>query len=325
MYAKPSTLFQVLDAQQCLFAKRGGPPIRANLAYNPMAEFDDAVLGRIASDLNAALRDGKRQIRDHVRARPTVPYGPQQSSAAQDVIAALALVDRAFSGCRLSDPLRHCDCCKDPALIARLQATPRDAISEDDMAAVAGSLLYTLGEVADLAYFVPRFCSDSIVSPLYDVDAVFARIRRAGFDEWPDAQKDSVRRFLLAHWRFALLFEPRRGLSAMTDPWLVTLDCIASVYDIEYALNVWETTNTESADARLLELLDCLQVWDDSVRIAGVGDYGENAGPYAKLSRWLRSPAMEARINAALESLRATDSDTAARIDSVLGDLRRLP
>jgi len=251
-------------------------------------------------------------------------YSADQGSAAQAVIAALVRVGDAFSANRLSDPISYCDCCTDPALIARLATTARDDVSDDDMAAVAGSLLYTLGEDYDFAYFMPRFCSDSLGSPPYDVDAVFARFERAGFVDWPDAQKNSVRSFLLAHWRFSLLCEPRRNVSHLSDPWLVTLDSIASAGVIEDALTTWDATNTESADARLLELLDHLDVGDAAISIIGVGGYAENAEAYDTLSRWLRSPAVWARIGAVLESSRAADRNAGERIDGVLAALRQL-
>jgi hypothetical protein len=289
-----------------------------------MKGYDDAFLGRMANQVGETLRNLKRQVRE-LGSIPLEPaYSAEQESAAQTVIAALACVDDVFSGNRLSDPLLYCECCTDPAFIARLTTTARDDLSEDDIASVAGSLLYTLGETADLAYFVPRFCGDSLGSPLYDVDAIFARFPHAGFDEWPEAQQSSVRSFLLAHWRFSLLFEPRRNLSELTDPWLVTFDSIASVGDIEDALRTWETTITESADARFLELLDRLNVGDNAISISGVGGYPENAEAYEKLGRWLRSLAVWPRIGAVLESSRATDRDAAERIDGVLAALNRL-
>jgi hypothetical protein len=249
-------------------------------------------------------------------------YSPEQESAAQAVIAALARVDDAFSANRLSDPLSYCECCTDPALIARLATTARNDLSDGDMAAVTGSLLNTLGEDYDFAYFLPRVCRDSLGSPGYDVDAVFARFGRVGFVDWPEAQKGPVRSFLLAHWRMLLLSEPRSNVSELV--WLVTLDSIASAGLIEDALRTWDGTNTESADARLLELLDHLDVSDTAISIAGAGGYAENVEAYDELSQWLRSPAVWARIGAVLESSRATDRNAAERIDGVLAALRQL-
>ena len=287
-----------------------------------MKDSDEAFFGRMANEFGGELRNLKRAVRE-LGSVPLHPaYTAEQRSAAQAVIAALASVDAAFAGYRLSDPLVYCECCTDPEFIARLAATPRDALTEDDMAMVAGSLLYTLGDSNDYAYFGPRFCSDSLGSPLYDVDAIFDRFRGAGNDDWPEPQAHSVRSFLLAHWRSALLTDPRPDLSSISDPWLVTLDCIASVAgDIGDALRVWETTNTASADARLLELLDRLDIGDATLSIVGVGGYKANARAYETLHRWLRSPATRARIGAALESVRAQDRETAERIDGVLDAL----
>jgi hypothetical protein len=109
----------------------------------------------------------------------------------------------------------------------------------------------------------------------------------------------------------------------LSDPWLVTFDCIASLGGVDDALGTWEATHAVSADARLLELLDRIDVGEATVTIAGVGDYNGNGKAYETLRRWLGSPPVEARICAVLESSRAADCDTADRIDAVLAALKR--
>jgi hypothetical protein len=56
-----------------------------------MTDFDEAFLGRAANELNATLRDLKREIRELAPVVPAAPYSAEQISAAQDVIAALRM------------------------------------------------------------------------------------------------------------------------------------------------------------------------------------------------------------------------------------------
>jgi hypothetical protein len=289
-----------------------------------MDEFQEAFLGQAARDVADVLRDLKRDMRRLPKTVREPSYDAAQRAAAQSVAAALGRVERTFSDYRLSDPLPYCDCCTDPAFIDRLTNTRRDEISEDDMANVGGSLLYTLGGDDDLRYFVPRFCSDSLGIPLYDIDAAFARFRRAGFDDWPEPEKRAVRDFLAANWRFLLLNAPPDSLgAAITDQTFVVLDCMMSVGDIERALHTWDGLTAETADARLLQLLDFLDVGEDGISISGAGGFAHNAAAYEILARWLRTAAVQIRIGAALEAVRTTDSDKFERIRDVLSALAR--
>jgi hypothetical protein len=288
-------------------------------------DFDEAVLGQIAKGANSALRDLKRSMREQFGEAPAASYTADQARAAQGAIAALAEVDRTFAGYRLPDSIQYCDCCTDPELIGRLLSVSRDDLSEDDVASVAGSLLYTIGDANDLKYFVPRFCRDTLVVPLYDIDSVFVRFQRAGFDEWPDAERRAVRNFLGAAWKSALIAGSRRNLSALTDPWLDILDSMASLGFLSDALVVWDAEHGDAADSRLLDLLDFLEVGSESLSVSGAGGFSDNSAAYDVLEAWLRSPAVRARIDAVLKSTRIADRELAARIDGVIRALESRP
>ncbi len=204
-----------------------GTPVRPrfSLAHGEttaviVKDFDEAVLGQLAQRVKATVRDLKRSMREQFGEVPAASYSARQADAAQSAIAALAEVDRVFAGYRLQQSIPYCDCCTDPELIGRLLSVSGGDLSEDDVASVAGSLLYTIGDANALKYFVPRFCRDTLVIPIYDIDSVFARFRTAGFDDWPDIERRAVRNFLSAAWKSALLAGSRRNLSALTDPWL---------------------------------------------------------------------------------------------------------
>ena len=286
-----------------------------------MKNFDEAALGRIAKRANAMLRDLKRSTREQFGEAFPAPHTPERTAAADAVIAALAAVDRAFAAYHLSASMSYCDCCTDPELIARLITTPRDDLSDDDVASVVGSLLFTLGNTNDLKYFVPRFLRDTLATPLYDIDSMFARFERAGFDGWPDAERSAVRGYLRAFWRCVLLTSPCRGLTTLTDPWLDVLDGMASLGFIGDALALWDAEHGDAAQSRLLDLLDFLDVGPASFGVVGVGGYAHNSAGYDVLERWLRSPVVSTRIDAALEPVRSVDGELANRIDGVLSAL----
>jgi hypothetical protein len=288
-------------------------------------EFDEAAIGKLANDVHGVLRDLKRSMRDRMGEVPPACYTPEQARAAQATVTALAEVDRTFAAYRPTEPMQYCDCCTDPALIARLVSQPLDELSEDDVAEVAASLLYTIGGEDDLKYFVPRFCRDVLTAPLYDINSVFARFVRAGFDAWPEAERRAVRTFLRAAWKNALLTSPRRDLSSLSDNWLEVLDSMASLGFIEDALTMWDDEHGNAADARLLELVSRLETGDDSVRVVGTGGFCDNGAAYDVLERWLRLASVRARIDAVLASSRAADSSSADVVDEVLNALDARP
>ncbi len=288
-------------------------------------DFDEAVLGQLAQRVKATLRDVKRSMREQFGEVPAASYSAHQADAAQSAITALAEVDRVFAGYRLQHSIPYCDCCTDPELIGRLLSVSSDDLSEDDVASVAGSLLYTIGDANALKYFVPRFCRDTLVIPIYDIDSVFARFRTAGFDDWPDIERRAVRNFLSAAWKSTLLAGSRRNLSALTDPWLKILDSMASLGFLRDALVISDAEHGDASDSRLLELLDSLEVGPGSIGLSGAGGFCDNSAAYDELEAWLRSPAVRARIDAVLESARIADRKLADRIDGVLDALASRP
>ncbi|HEX3551001.1 MAG TPA: hypothetical protein VHT53_11525 [Candidatus Elarobacter sp.] len=290
-----------------------------------MDDFDDAVLGRLASGVGKTMRELKRSLRNMRTAPRTTSYSPEQTAAAQGVVAALLDVDTAFADCRLTEPFPYCECCTDRDLIDRLMSVPRDRLSEDDIALVAHSILSTLGGAQDFRYFVPRFCADSMESPLYDIDDIFARFRNAGFGTWPANEQRAVRSFLAAYWRCMLLtLPPADAMSELMDPCFRILDCIASLGDIDRALGTWESTQADTADARLLDLLGRLDFEGGRLSIVGVGANSDNADAYARLATWLRSTPVRLRIGGALSSVRTGDPARAGRIDEALSALSAL-
>lgn len=279
-----------------------------------MKDFIDAALGRAANDLALANRDFNREIRA-LQPKSSPPlYSKGQTAAAQYVIRDLAIVDKEFSDCRLSVPMQYCECCNDPDFLKRLAATRPAELDEDDVANVAESLLYTLGSTEDFAYFVPRFCSDSLGYPLYDVEMVFGRFQLAGYFEWPESRRVAVRNFVLSHWRFALLTAQHFDARAMADPFFVILDCLASLGEIDAAIQVWSNTHDVSSDERLLQLVGRLDFEDDYLGIIGVGGYSNTGQQYALLENWINSQPARERIGSIMHSREIVDQDRTAHV-----------
>ena len=284
-------------------------------------DFDEAALGEIAKTLHATLPDLKRTMRERFGVAHSSAYTADHAAAARAAIAALADVDSAFASYELPYSLSYCECCNDPDFVGRLLSTPRDDLSENDVANVAASLLYTLGTCNELKYFAPRFCRDALGVPLYDIDSVFSRFSRAGFDEWADVERRAIRNFLGAAWNSALLAGPCVGLAELNDPWLDILDSMASLGFIVDALEIWSAQLGHAADSRILELLERLDVGAGAIKVAGAGGLSDNGAAYALLGAWLLSGAVRHRIEAAAAPLRGSDAARAERIDSVLRSL----
>lgn len=261
----------------------------------------ERTLGTIANDANATLVSLKRMMRE--RLPPTVARTAARDSAAGAVAQRLHDVDVAFADAAIEIPVGACECCTDPAFVARLETVPAMQLSEEDMAEVVASLSYTLGSLSDVPYFVPRWCADGLGSPLYDVTQAFARAAAAGFAQWPTARRDAIRDFLAAQLRYVLGGPTVRFLSTLNDVQGL-YECAAYLGFDEAFFSVWELPLTEDADEHLPDLLAALDVDDN-------GDFSLPCAwahvALDKLIAWFRTPRIRARLEHGLSRDPAPD------------------
>jgi len=184
-------------------------------------EFE-RTLGALANEVGDFLVRIRRDMRARLGGK--VERSPGRDAAAPMVAQRLFEVHQAFADAAIGIPVIACPCCNDPQFIARLETIPAAELSEEDVESVVASISLTLGSASDVPYFVPRWCSDGLGSPLYDITMAFSRIAEAGYASWSDRRRSAVERFLIAQLRYVLSGAPARLLSH-------TLNHVSSLYE----------------------------------------------------------------------------------------------
>lgn len=86
-----------------------------------------------------------------------------------------------------------CPCCCDPAELATLVATPREALTAPQLESYASSALLTVGDVSDLRHYWPRLAELSITGALLtDAEVVFSKPRHGDWRSWPDDEQRAL-------------------------------------------------------------------------------------------------------------------------------------
>jgi len=170
--------------------------------------------------------------------------------------------------------------------------------------------LITWGEEADLKRLLPevlaRTCDGRLGPP---PSLVGARLRRAGWREWPAAETPAVRRVFRAAWMATLAEAPGPGRLPVDR--LLSLLATAEEDLVPY-LGVWEDRleapgNPGARLAAVLHLADLLTplAAGGRRRLARSLPLARR-GPVGQVDQWLRQPVVVQRLAHAAESLRST-------------------
>jgi hypothetical protein len=252
-------------------------------------EFE-RTMGNLANDADAALIGFHRDVCE--THPPAATRSAERDAAAPAVAKRLHDVEMAFAAAAITLPVRACECCTAPELIARLESVPAMELSEEDVANVVGSLTLTLGSADDIPYFVPRWCADGLASPLYDVTMAFSRMAGAGFAEWSSSRRSAVRDFLKAQLRYVLSGPPIPTCDTLND--VTSLyQCMAYLgYEWDF-FAAWGRPLPDITDEHLAELLGSIDV--DASGRATMSDAWR---PLAldTLETWLRGADIAARL-----------------------------
>ncbi|GAA0799968.1 hypothetical protein [Spirilliplanes yamanashiensis] len=122
------------------------------------------------------------------------------SAAVDELYAAFAAVPRPPA-------VAHCPCCVTEAEVAALLApVPLRELPVEAVRPYAANVPFTVGGSNDLRYFAPRVleigCADGFGWP--GLESLAARLRHAGWADWPAAERAAVRGLLGALWDEAL-------------------------------------------------------------------------------------------------------------------------
>lgn len=255
---------------------------------------------------------GTRPVRRVVRAtdRPPVPgaaAGPdtparQLEMALTDLAEVLAVYPF-----RSDMPVcSHCITDDDQRLLARQPARLPSSVIDRFVA----KAMITWGEVPDFKRVLPEILSRTTRGGLAVPEGLIgARLRRAGWQDWPAAEAPAVRRTLRAAWLDTLAQGPGPGRT----PAPVRLSLIVTAErDLAPYLDLWEDRleapgNPAARLHAVLHLAELLGPLTDggrrrlqrSVPLA-------RRGVVAQLDQWLRQPLVIRRLAHAADALRGT-------------------
>lgn len=173
--------------------------------------------------------------------------------------------------------------------------------------------LITWGEVVDFKRMLPEILTRLTTGRLASPDAlVGARLRRAGWLDWPAAEAPAVRRALRATWLTTLATAPAIGRAPITH----RLGLITGAEDdVSPYLDLWEDRLEAPGDpdarlAAVLQLADLLAPLALGGRRRLTRGFPlARRGVVGQLDHWLRQPLVVQRLAHASDALRGTDHD----------------
>lgn len=107
---------------------------------------------------------------------------------------------QAFINVRSPQHIDGCPCCTNEAELTKLAATPRRAISPEDLSRYAAKAMTTIGGVEHFLYFLPRILEVTAFDPDWwpCIEASASRIRDSGLSGWPIHRQIAFDTFLRA-------------------------------------------------------------------------------------------------------------------------------
>lgn len=96
--------------------------------------------------------------------------------------------------------IEGCPCCIETRGVDVLLATPLRELTGLELWRYVSGLFYTIGSVRDYRYFLPRIM-EIATEPLADSnnpEIVLHKLSLAGWDRWPDHEREAIERFIYA-------------------------------------------------------------------------------------------------------------------------------
>jgi hypothetical protein len=193
-------------------------------------------------------------------------------------------------------PLRECtERCEHCATVEderTLHAAPLRQVGAAAIARYAAHAMTTWGDERDFAHFLPRIFEIAATQDWPDVEVVLAKLRRAGWRAWPDAEQRAVERYLSALWGATISTDhPAHDASAV-------LCAIAqAVDDVGPYVAAWQDDRSAAATGHLVAF--ALFEWQPRRRRLANGFWADRREQEHQVIDWLTSTEVVARLTEA--------------------------
>jgi hypothetical protein len=239
----------------------------------------------------------------------------------ESLAAAINSLYAAFSRVPRPTSIDYCACCFTPEdERAVLTDIPVRQLPTDALRPYAANVMFTVGGVADLRYFLPRLleiaCGEGFSWP--DLESVAGRLRLAEWHGWQDEERDAVRDLLAALWADALAGDPDQE---DVDTILCAIGNAED--DLEPYLTEWASALTRpaarpAAAAQLRSLLDSGYRSDRNRRRLTNAFWQDRDSQAEQVITWLSSDDLRLAVFAAFN---AADSEETLQTLADIGDL----
>jgi len=116
-----------------------------------------------------------------------------------------------------------CECCLSPDEKTVLLTTPLRDLSPEQLGGYAADVFYTMGEVPDFKYFLPRILELSVTDEFLwpDPEVVSRKLSLAQWGDWPTEEQSVITDVLKT--KFATLLDDPESDGSETDKWICAL------------------------------------------------------------------------------------------------------
>jgi hypothetical protein len=116
-----------------------------------------------------------------------------------------------------------CECCLSPEEKTALLATPLRELTADQLGGYAADVFFTMGEVSDFKYFLPRILELSVNDQFLwpDPEVVTRKLSLAQWCDWPTEEQTIITDLLKT--KFATLVDDPNTDGSETDKWVCAL------------------------------------------------------------------------------------------------------
>jgi len=131
----------------------------------------------------------------------------------EELDSATSALYEAFAGYPLKPKIEGCPHCKLDSAEAALHSRPLRELGWAEFDVYPSKAMTTFGDENDFKHFLPRILELFVIRDTgagCDIFVIFGKMRSASWAEWPDPEKQAVRRFVDA-WRRSLERLPPEG------------------------------------------------------------------------------------------------------------------